>query len=97
MKMVLPLVIRLLSADPLPDEVGDKVGTLFSWLTQVLAWGAGIAFVVVGGVFCYAYFGGHGSSRAVRALAGVSAGCLLITVGAAIAGTLTGTDISDEE
>lgn len=87
---LLPLVVLLVN--DLPPEVQGKINTLANWLVTALAWGAGAAFVVVGAIFCYAYFGGHGSSRAVRALAGVSVGSLLLSVGSGIAGTLTGVD-----
>lgn len=86
---LLPLLILIQGG--LPGEVQGKLDTLKDWVTTALSWGAGIAFIVVGGVFCYAYFGGHGSSRAVRALAGVSIGCLLISVGSAVAKQLIGT------
>lgn len=81
-----PAVILILN--PLPPGIGDKFTTVGGWITSVLGWAAGIAFIACGGVFCYAYFGGHGSSRAVRALAGVSIGCVLISAGSAIANVL---------
>lgn len=86
MSSLLPLLIKV-STD-LPPGIDSKMQTIGGWITGVLGWAAGIAFIAVGGVFCYAYFGGHGSSRAVRALAGVSIGCVLISAGSAIANAL---------
>lgn len=83
---LLPLVIAI--TNDLPPGVQGKMTSIGGWVTGILGWAAGIAFVAVGGVFCYAYFGGHGSSRAVRALAGVSIGCVLISAGSAIANFL---------
>jgi hypothetical protein len=84
---LMPLLVNVLA--DLPPGVQGKADTIKNWVLGVLGWGAGIAFIAVGGVFCYAYFGGHGSSRAVRALAGVSVGCVLISAGSLIAKQLT--------
>ncbi|MGH3095081.1 MAG: hypothetical protein ACRDMV_03675 [Streptosporangiales bacterium] len=88
MNPLLPAMITVF--DALPGGICQKLQTIGGWVTSVLGWGAGLAFIVAGGVFCYAYFGGHGSSKAVRALAGVSVGCVLITAGSAIANQLLG-------
>lgn len=74
--------------DKLPPGIHGKLNTIQDWVSSALAWGGGIAFIVVGGIFCYSYFGGHGSSKAVRALAGVSVGCVLISAGGAISDAL---------
>lgn len=58
------------------------------WVLTGLTWAGGIAFICVGGVFLFGYFGGHGSSRAVRALAGASIGCVIISAGSQIAKAL---------
>lgn len=63
---------------PSPDVQGE-LNKITNWVFAILGWGAGIAFIAVGAVFCFAYFGGRGSPQAIRALAGVSLGCVLIS------------------
>lgn len=82
MNWLLPAAIALTNEIPAP--IKDKTTAIFGWVTSLLTWGAGIAFIVVGGIFCYSYFGGHGSSKAVRALAGVSVGCILVGAGSGL-------------
>lgn len=86
MSALMPMIVNVYAV--LPPGVDKKASLVKDWILSTIGWAAGIAFVAVGAVFCYAYFGGHGSSRAIRALAGVSIGCVLISAGSAIAGKL---------
>jgi hypothetical protein len=62
-----------------------QLGVIRDWILTALSWAGGVAFVCVGGVFLFAYFGGNGSSRAVRALAGAAIGCIIISASSLIA------------
>lgn len=62
-----------------------QLGVIRDWILTGLSWAGGVAFVCVGGVFLFAYFGGNGSSRAVRALAGAAIGCVIISASSLIA------------
>lgn len=59
--------------------------TVLHWLFEVLRIGSVMAFLVVGGIFLFAYLGGHGSERAIRSLIAVCIGTVLIAFASNIA------------
>lgn len=63
----------------------DQLNVIRDWILTALSWAGGVAFICVGGVFLFAYFGGSGSSRAIRALAGAAIGCVIISASSLIA------------
>lgn len=81
---------RLLALGTPPPGVGAKLNTILGWITFVAAWSAGVAFVLCGGILCWAYFSGHGSSRAMKALGGACAGAIVISAAGMIANALLG-------
>lgn len=58
------------------------------WVTWGAAWAAGLAFVISGAILCWAYFGGHGSQRATKALGGACVGSIIISAGSTLANAL---------
>jgi hypothetical protein len=68
--------------------VGSKLTLIGSWITYVAAWAAGVAFVVSGGILCWAYFSGHGSGKAMKALGGACGGTIIISAASLILNAL---------
>jgi hypothetical protein len=71
-----------------PPGVGNKLQMLGGWVSYIAAWAAGLAFVASGAVLCWAYFSGHGSSRAMKGLGGACIGTVVIAAAAAITNAL---------
>ncbi|MFH8337763.1 hypothetical protein [Streptomyces sp. AM6-12] len=71
-----------------PPGACPKINTIGSWITWLAAWAAGVAFVISGAILCWAYFSGHGSSRAMKALGGACAGSILISAASTLANSL---------
>lgn len=86
MSKLLPLIILI--TNPLPPGVSDKMHDILGWVRTVVGLLSGIAFVIIGAFFCFAYFSGSGSGRAIRALIGAMIGCVIIGAASAISGAL---------
>ncbi|KJY44113.1 hypothetical protein VR41_00055 [Streptomyces sp. NRRL B-1568] len=71
-----------------PPQACEKIQTITDWTTYMAAWAAGVAFVISGAILCWAYFSGHGSSRAMKALGGACGGSIIISAGSALANAL---------
>ncbi|GHG64147.1 hypothetical protein [Streptomyces griseocarneus] len=71
-----------------PPGACNKINTIGSWITFLAAWAAGVAFVISGAILCWAYFSGHGSSRAMKALGGACGGSIVISAASALANAL---------
>ncbi|GAA3051482.1 hypothetical protein FHS39_001084 [Streptomyces olivoverticillatus] len=71
-----------------PPGACGKIQDITGWITYMAAWAAGVAFVISGAILCWAYFSGHGSSRAMKALGGACGGSIIISAGSALANAL---------
>lgn len=71
-----------------PPGVGGKMTTIASWVQWVAGWGGGLAFVVVGLVFCWAHFGGHGSNKVISALGYSMVGCAIVSAAGVLSAQL---------
>lgn len=78
----------LLAIGQCPPGACSKITTIGNWITWVAAWAAGIAFVISGAILCWAYFSGHGSNRAMKALGGACIGSIIISAASTLANAL---------
>lgn len=80
----LPLVVMVAFSEHAPPGKAE-LDKMIGWVLSFLSWAAGIAFMLVGGLFCWAYINGDGTSKTMRALVSVATGCVLISVSSVIA------------
>lgn len=82
--MVPILVTGMVDGPPAPPGVSTYLDTLVQWVLNILAWAGGVAFLAVGGMFLFAYFGQFESNRALRALAATCIGCIIVSTASGI-------------
>jgi hypothetical protein len=78
---------QILALGIAPPGTQDKLNTILGWVTYVAAWSAGVAFIVTGAMFCYAFFSGT-NSHSMKQLGGICAGCIIISAAAGISNAL---------
>lgn len=86
---LVPIVLAAMPKVPTsttpPRSVTGELETVTSYVFDLLGWAAGISFVVIGGMFCWCYLDGSGTSKTMRALVSAATGCVLIAVSSILA------------